>query len=153
MHYLCNGKIGDGVVCVEKKEDYYGFRGNTSGWKDGYCPVNDDKELFVNALLNIFLSPLHASIFNKIYPEIEHKNYILKPLIDIDMFTNRNEKRDIKYASYGGMSETKGFYNIRERFTDEEIVFFGSSGHLAEKYKYGKVIGRIPYEKMPEFLN
>ena len=149
----CNGEIGDGSFCVEKKEDYYGVRGNKSGWKDGYCPVNDNRELFKKALLNIFLSPLHASVFQKIYPAIKPKTYILKPLIDVDGFTNESSERDIEYASYGGMSEAKGFYNIRERFPEKEIVFFGSSGHLAEKYKYGKVIGRIPYEKMPDFLN
>lgn len=150
----CNGNIGNGSICVEKKEDYYGYRENKTGWKDGYCPVNDNRELFAKALLNIFLSPLHASVFNKIYPEISDKTFILKPLIDIDMFNNKNNKRDIKYASYGGMSEAKGFYNIRERFPDEEVVFFGSdNAPLAEKYKYGKIVGRIPYEEMPDFLN
>lgn len=149
----CNGKIGDGNLCVEKREDYYGFRGNKSGWKDGYCPVNDNRELFIKALLNIFVSPLHASVFHRIYPEIKDKTFILKPLVDIDRFEDRNRVRDIKYASYGGMGEAKGFYNIRERYPDKEVVFFGSTGELAEKYGYGKVVGRIPYDEMPEFLN
>lgn len=149
----CNGKIGNGSLCVEKKENYYGFRGNKSGWKDGYCPVNDNREFFTKASLNVFLSPLHASIFHQIYPEIKDNTFILKPLVDVDRFKNMNTVRDIKYASYGGMGEAKGFYNIRERFPDEEVVFFGSTGELAEKYGYGKVIGRVPYDKMPEFLN
>lgn len=150
----CNGNIGDGGVCVEKKEVYFGLRGNRSGWKDGYCPVNDNGGLFAGALMCVFLSPLHASVFHGIYPEIREKIVILKPLIDVKMFTNKNLKRDIKYASYGGMSETKGFYNIRERFPDERVVFFGSKGgHLAEKYGYGEIMGRIPYKEMPDFLN
>ena len=150
----CNGDIGNGTDCVEKKEDYFGVRGNKSGWKEGYCPVNDNRKLFESALLDIFLSPLHASVFQKIYTEIKDKTFILRPLIkEIEKFRDLNKKRDIKYASYGGMSETKGFYNIKEKLPEEEICFFGSSGHLAEKHNYGKVIGRIPYDEMPEFLN
>ena len=150
----CNGNIGDGTKCVEKKEDYFGRRGNRKGWQNGYCPVNDNRALFENALLNIFLSPLHASIFHRIYPATQSKTHILKPLIPhIERFRNFNQTRDIKYASYGGMSETKGFYNIRERFPDEKVVFFGSGGQLAEKFGYGEVIGRIPYDQMPAFLN
>ena len=150
----CNGAIGDGTHCVEKKDNYFGVRGNKSGWKNGYCPVNDNRKLFESALLDIFLSPLHASVFHEIYTKIKNKTFILKPLIkDIEKFRDLNKKRDIKYASYGGMSETKGFYNIIERFPVEEICFFGSSGHLSEMQNYGKVIGRIPYEEMPEFLN
>jgi len=97
---------------------------------------------------------LHASVFHKIHPAIKYKTYILKPLIDIDMFFEKHTKRDIKYASCGGMGEAKGFYNIRERFPDDEIIFFGTDeSHLPRKYGYGKVIGRVPYEKMPAFLN
>lgn len=150
----CNGIFGDGDNCVVNKSDYYDYYGNNHGWKDGYCPINDNRELFENAMLNIFVSPLHASVFQKIYPAITSTTYIQRPLIDVDMFEDKKMKRDIKYASYGGMSEAKGFYNIRQRFPDEEIVFFGSNnGDLAEKYEYGKIIGRIPYDKMPAFLN
>ncbi len=150
----CNGQTGDGRKCVVTKDDYYGKFGNSSGWKNGYCPVSDNKRLFTNALECIFLSPLHASVFETIYPEITDKTYILKPLVDVELFTDKKGTRDIKYASYGGMSETKGFYNIRAKFPDEHVVFFGSRGeHLAENYNYGEVIGRIPYEEMPDFLN
>lgn len=154
----CNGEIGDGKRCVEQKEYYYGYRGNSkkSKWKHGYCPIHDNRMLFCNALLNIFLSPLHAQVFHTIYPATAKKTFILRPLVDLDTFYNKYRTRDIKYASYGGSGETKGFYNIRERFPDEEIVFFGSSsrkGGLAAKYRYGKNVGRIPYEQMPDFLN
>jgi len=150
----CNGNIGDGTNCVEKKEDYFGVRGNNSGWRNGYCPVNDNKELFTKAVFNIFLSPLHASVFQKIYPGLKEKTFILKPLVDVDLFRDKGIKRDIKYASYGGHSETKGFYNIMEMFPNEEVIFFGSKNDkLPRKFGYGKVIGRIPYDEMPEFLN
>lgn len=150
----CNGNIGNGSVCVEKKDIYFNYRDNEKGWQNGYCPVNDNRDLFEKALLNIFVSPLHASIFHKIYPATREKTYILKPLIDVDMFTNRKQNRDIKYAACGGMGEAKGFYNIRDDFLNEEVILFGSDSKLLpDKHNYGKVIGRIPYEKMPEFLN
>jgi ADP-heptose:LPS heptosyltransferase len=59
----CNGNIGDGRACVENKDRYFGLRGNRSGWQDGYCPVDDNRKLFTIALLNVFLSPLHAGVF------------------------------------------------------------------------------------------
>lgn len=150
----CNGEIGNGQTCVINQKEYYGYFGNKSGWKDGYCPINDNRSLFNNALMNVFLSPLHASIFHKIYPETKEKSYILKPLIDVDLFTDMHQLRDIKYASYGGMSEAKGFYNIMKRFPDEEITLFGSNpSPLTIQHKYGNVVGRIPYEQMPAFLN
>lgn len=150
----CNGNIGNGSVCVEKKDIYFNYRDNEKGWQNGYCPINNNKDLFEKALLNIFVSPLHASIFHKIYPATREKTYILKPLIDVNMFTNRKQNRDIKYAACGGMGEAKGFYNIKEKFPDEDIILFGSdSKQLPNKHKYGKIIGRIPYEKIPDFLN
>lgn len=150
----CNGAIGDGRKCVISEEDFRGKFDNSSGWKNGYCPVEDNKRLFTGALGCVFLSPLHASIFESIYPEIAAKSYILKPLVDVALFTDKKGVRDIKYAAFGGMTETRGFYNIREKFPDEHVVFFGLRGeHLAEKYNYGEVMGHIPYEQMPEFLN
>ena len=150
----CNGNIGDGVQCVEKRDVYFNHRGNTKGWQDGYCPVNDNRKLFANACLNIFVSPLHADVFEKIYPEISDKSFVLKPLIDLDQFYNMNLERDIEYAAYGAMSEAKGFYNIRDAFPDEEVVFFGSDeSYLSGKHQYGKCIGRLPYDEMPAFLN
>lgn len=150
----CNGTIGDGTRCVESKDTYFSYRANRSGWNKGRCPVNDHSDLFVNAALNVFLSPLHASIFHALYSVTKIKTFILEPVIDVDLFINKNRQRDIKYASYGGMSESKGFYNIRDRFPDEEIIFFGSNNkQLSAIHNYGKVIGRIPYEQMPDFLN
>lgn|GEM_PF-657723 len=149
----CNGKIGDGSVCVGDKDWYRGFCGNCSGWRNGYCPVNDNRKLFTGALLNVFLSPLHASIFHGIYQETMHKTYILKPLVDVDMFFDKGLKRDIKYASYGGGGETKGFNNIRDRFPNDKVVFIGGHKSLARKYGYGTTMGRIPYQEMPDFLN
>ena len=150
----CNGNIGDGNICVEKKDTYFNYRDNEKGWQNGYCPVNDNRTLFEKSLLNIFVSPLHASVFHKIYPVTGEKKYILKPLIDVDMFTDKTQNRDIKYAACGGMGESKGFYNIMKKFPNEEVILFGNdSTFLPDKHNYGKVVGRIPYEKMPEFLN
>ena len=150
----CNGNIGNGSVCVEKKDIYFNYRDNEKGWQNCYCAVNDNRALFEKAHMNIFVSPLHASVFHKIYPVTREKTYILKPLIDVDMFTDRKQNRDIKYAACGGMGEAKGFYNIRDNFPNEEVILFGNDSKLLpDKHKYGKVIGRISYEKMPEFLN
>jgi hypothetical protein len=152
----CNGHIGDGSYCTENKKMYFKLRDNSrkAKWYKGYCPIKDNKYLFTQATLNIFLSPLHAQVFHRIYPETIKKTFILKPLLDIDNFYNKNIIRDIKYASYGGAYETKGFYNLYQRFPSNEIVFIGTkNGGLAEKYGYGKNLGRIPFEQMPDFLN
>ncbi len=150
----CNGEIGDGEHCVESEQTYREYRLHKSGWNNGNCSVNQNRTLFEKAKLNVFLSPLHASTFHRIYPAIKEKTFVLKPVIDVERFTNQKKTRDIAYASYGGMSEAKGFYNIREQFPDEDIIFFGSnSRQLADKHKFGHEIGRIPYDEMPNFLN
>jgi len=58
----------------EKKDTYFNYRDNEKGWQNGYCPVNDNRTLFEKSLLNIFVSPLHASVFHKIYPVTGEKN-------------------------------------------------------------------------------
>ncbi|MBF0194744.1 MAG: hypothetical protein HQL71_09305 [Magnetococcales bacterium] len=150
----CNGEIGDGDECVVSKEQYFAHEVNESSWNNGRCTVNQNRALFENAKLNMFVSPLHASIFHKLYPSIKDKSFIIEPIIDVDSFVDKNIERDIPYASYGGMSEAKGFYNIWEQLADKEVVFFGSGDkQLAHKNKFGKEIGRIPYDEMPDFLN
>jgi hypothetical protein len=150
----CNGEIGDGDSCVFAKESYFEHQSSKARWNEGHCTVNRNRALFENAKLNIFLSPLHASIFHRIYPKIKEKTFIIEPIIDVENFVDNNTKRDIAYASCGGMGEAKGFYNIQEQLADKEVVFFGSNDpQLSEKYKFGKVIGRIPFDKMSDFLN
>ncbi len=153
----CNGNISDGVRCVENEKVYYSYRGHKrrrSKWQKGHCTVRDNQRLFSKALLDIFLSPLHAKVFIGLYPDIAAKVYILKPLVDMELFFDTHSARDIRYASYNGQGETKGFYNILTRFPHEKVVFFGhSNGGFAKKYGFGELYGRIPYDQMPAFLN
>jgi hypothetical protein len=60
------------------------------------------KNLYKNAILNVFLSPLHKSTTEKILDIKIKKYFLLKPLIDTNLFKNNNiqKKNNHKYYIY-----------------------------------------------------
>lgn len=151
----CNGDRGTDGQCVISKEDYFDHRGLPGPWYDGKCTAPLTSPLFKHALVNCFLSPLHRDTFIKLYgKEIIGNTYLIKPIVDTNHFVDKGTPRNIEYASCGAMGEPKGYFNIKHRFPDGNIVLFGSNNpHLAGKEGFGSVIGKIPYEDMPHFFS
>lgn len=151
----CNGNRGIDERCVISRDDYFNVRGLPGPWFDGNCTIPFAYPLFKNALLNCFLSPLHRDTYIQLYgEETIGRTFLIKPILDINFFVNKGIHRDIEYASCGAMGEPKGYFNVRQMFPDGNIVLFGSHDpQLAGKDKFGKVVGKIPYEEMPHFLN
>lgn len=111
------------------------------------------RALFSKSKLNIFLSPLHRdSCLRVLNLPSDNNNFVLKPTVNTQLFFNQNLERDIEYLFVGVISEAKGFYEMRERFYNQDI-------HLAGKVypgidlDFGTYHGAIPYDQVPKLMN
>lgn len=110
------------------------------------------KELYEKSALNIYVSPLHKQITEKILNIDNKESFVLRPLIDTSLFYNRNLTRDIDYLFVGIISEAKGFHDMRERFKDENIHLVGKVAPNI-KLDFGTHHGHVSYTQIPNFMN
>jgi glycosyltransferase involved in cell wall biosynthesis len=119
------------------------------------CFAQNDlvQDSFKKSLANIFVSPLHREITEKVlgFPLFE-SSIILKPIISTSDFMNKNQARDIEYLFVGVISEAKGITNLRNGFRDKNIVLAGKI-HPATSLDFGTYIGEVPYSEMPSLMN
>jgi glycosyltransferase involved in cell wall biosynthesis len=111
------------------------------------------RDFFGKSKLNIFLSPLHKNTCLKVLkisnPE---SSFVLKPTVNTQLFYNQNLERDIEYLFVGVISEAKGFYEMRERFYDQDIHFAGKI-YPGINLDFGTYHGTIPYDQVPNLMN
>lgn len=110
------------------------------------------KNLFLKSSLNVYVSPLHRDITNRVLNIKEDKSLILKPIIDVDKFTINSDARDIDYLFVGVLSEAKGYYAIREQYFNKDIVFIGDV-HPNIKLDFGTYVGKVPYSEVPKYMS
>jgi glycosyltransferase involved in cell wall biosynthesis len=110
------------------------------------------QNLYGNSVLNIFVSPLHQQIINKMLRLDDTKAYVLKPLVDGNTFYNMYKKRDIEYLFIGAIGEAKGINNMRERFSTEKIYLIGNLVK-GTKLDFGSWLRFLPYQEIPHYLN
>lgn len=110
------------------------------------------KKLYKNAILNVFLSPLHKQTTEKILQIKLENSFLLKPIIDTNMFKNNNVKRDIDYLYVGLISESKGLKEIKERYKKSNIHLAGPI-HPDFKLDFGIYHGKISYNQVPYLMN
>lgn len=111
------------------------------------------RRLYEESLLNIYLSPLHQNISEKILKlDKNPESFILRPLINTNLFYNKHLVRDIDYLFVGIIGEAKGFNEIKSKFRDKNIHFIGKIGPNVN-LDFGTHHGHVPYEKIPDYMN
>ncbi len=121
--------------------------------KDCFATRQIVRDSFINSVSNIYVSPLHQQITNKVLGiDDMHKSIVIKPLIDVNVFYNKNGVRDIEYLFVGVLSEAKGVEALRRNFADKDIVLVGDI-HPREKLDFGRYLGKLPYREIPEIMN
>jgi glycosyltransferase involved in cell wall biosynthesis len=110
------------------------------------------KELYENSALNIYLSPLHKQITEKVLNISKKESFVLKPLIDTKRFFNEGLTRDIEYLFVGIIGEAKGFYEMREKFKNEDIHLIGKISKDV-KLDFGTHYGHLNYNEIPRYMN
>jgi glycosyltransferase involved in cell wall biosynthesis len=110
------------------------------------------KNLHKNAILNVFLSPLHRQTTEKILRIKLENSFLLKPIIDTSMFKNNNIIRDIDYLYVGLISESKGLKEIKELYKKSNIHLAGPI-HPDFKLDFGIYHGKISYNQVPNLMN
>lgn len=111
------------------------------------------KQLFENSVLNVFLSPRHLEVTERILNlNFSNRSFVLRPLIDASVFYNMNLERDIDYLFVGVIGEAKGLSEIRERFSNENIHF---AGKIAKDVNldFGTYHGKLTYDQIPLLMN
>jgi glycosyltransferase involved in cell wall biosynthesis len=143
MGYLpCNGSPDNGRCPLKGRHGIYHF-----------CPREKRAALYSNALLNVFLSPLHLKVIQGLLGDSIIGEYLIcKPLIDITLFRNKGLKRDIHNLFVGAISEAKGLENMRNMFPEGNVTLVGKQTSKSMS-AFGKMIGYIPYERMSEIYN
>lgn len=119
------------------------------------CFSNDlmVKSLFTNALLNIFVSPLHRDVSLKVL-NLKHlsNNFVLKPTVDSNLFFDRGLKRDIEYLFVGIIGEAKGLRELKRLYANKDMHFVGKI-HPGERLDFGTYHGPVSYDQIPIFMN
>lgn len=120
---------------------------------DCFAYSNLARSLNLNSKINVYVSPLHKKIIENLHGfKNSNRSFILRPTINTDVFNNMNLKRDIKYLFVGVISEAKGFYEIRDKFYNEDIYFAGAI-HPKIDLDFGTYLGIVPYKDIPVIMN
>lgn len=110
-------------------------------------------ELYTKSVLNIFLSPLHKKISEKLIgAQSLADSYIIKPMIDTNRFYNMNIERDIDYLFVGIIGEAKGLNEIRDQYKDKNIWLIGKKSPEAI-VDFGTYIDHVPYDEVAKYMN
>lgn len=110
-------------------------------------------DLYAKSLLNVFLSPLHAKTTNEFFGNrFIEKSFIVRPLINTDLFYNLNVERDIDYIYVGTISEYKGYSQVKKRFLKEKNFLFIGKNATGEKL-FGDHINHVNNEELIKYLN
>lgn len=111
------------------------------------------RSAYTNSLLNIYVSPLHQKITNKVLRiDDSSRSIILRPIIDTNDFFNRHYERNIEYLFVGVLSEAKGFNELRENYSNKDLVIVGDI-HPDVKLDFGKYLGKLAYAEIPQIMN
>jgi len=111
------------------------------------------KDSYNNSLFNVYVSPLHKQITNRVLDyDDSGKSIILRPLIDTKVFSNRGLDRDIEYLFVGVVSEAKGYHNLKKDFSDKNLVIIGDV-HPSISLDFGDYLGKVPYSEIPNYMN
>lgn len=150
LPYLpCNGDT-DGVHCPFKKSLSVQKRRML---KRRGCFASDNRELYRNSLLNVFLSPLHRRTVQGVLGNDQVGDfYELRPTVDTTVFADRERRRDIDNLFVGPLNEAKGLEAMRKMFPDGNVVFIGPDS-LRRDDVPGHGVGRVAYEDIPEYMN
>ena len=155
----CNGQI-ESESCPFQRSGW--SRGLVRGtldllrpaeFRSQYCFRRFTADLYGNALLNVFVSPLHRQVVQGLLgEEIVGAYYECKPLIDRSMFYDRRLERDIDNLFVGVLSEAKGLENMKARFPDGNVVLVGPRAQSTSS-SFGHQVGPVPYEEVPLWMN
>ncbi len=137
----CNGSGLDGFSCHIK---------------GGLCSVGRALPLYRNAAQCSFLSPLHRDVHIRAFGAQSirvERTILVPPSVDTDQFRNLSGERDIRFLSYGGQGEAKGYHNVMQNFPKNSVIFIGGSSRELLKPDEGQWLGQVPADKMPQLLN
>jgi len=153
LGYLpCNGNQSD--ACDHKSVMQIGRNIAARDFSNRCFSLNPlVRQTYTNSLANIYVSPLHHEVSSRVLGvDDSSKAIIVRPIIDTSDFQNLGLERDIENLFVGVISEAKGFYEMRERFGNQEIILVGDV-HPGVKLDFGTHMGKLPYEQIPILMN
>lgn len=110
------------------------------------------RQLHEHAALNVFVSPLHRQVTERVLGTRLPRTLVLRPLIDASLFTNAGGPRDIEYLFVGMISEAKGLAEMRARYGGTDIHLIGQMAP-GVRLDFGRYLGPRPYAEIPRWMN
>jgi glycosyltransferase involved in cell wall biosynthesis len=118
--------------------------------------------LLLHSLCNIFLSPLHLHEYQKLarLDGAINLSLLMPSPMNVDLFQDSKLERNVDFLFAGRLSTTKGVLNVlvTAAANPDKSFHFAGSGPLQEFMQKRappncKILGEIPYEKMPELYS
>lgn len=141
----CNGKVND---------DQCPWKSGLRKWVLGKgCLKTRTMQLYQNAILNVFVSPLHRRIIQSMLgAEVVGSFYEYLDIIDLTLFSNQGIERDIPFLFVGVLHEAKGLEEMRALFANQDLVLVGSSPG-GQDPGFGRWLGPLPYQEVAGLMN
>lgn len=162
LDYLPCGGVTTGTKCAYKSRTFECRRTLASLYKIGFRNAYRDIEscfkvftfgLYKNAIMNVFLSPLHMkTILGLLQNHGITNTYVIRPVIDTAQFMNKKGDRDISNLYVGAINKAKGIENIKAMFPDGDIVLIGALDKGSYR-NYGEWLGYVEHGKIQEYFN
>ncbi len=148
LPYLpCNGVV-EGEECPYKTHFLRRLAGKTK------CFRLSTITMYRNALLNVFVSPLHRKVVQKLVGEdVIGDFYELKPVVSAGIFFNRHMERDIENLYVGVICEAKGYYELKRKFPQGNIVLIGRRHRAIKEKDFGIQLGHMPPDQVALYMN
>jgi len=108
--------------------------------------------VYEQASLNVFVSPLHRQVTERVLGRPLSHALVLRPLIDTSLFRNTGGPRDVEYLFVGMISEAKGLAEMRARYADTDIHLIGSVAP-GVRLDFGRYLGPRPYAEIARWMN
>ncbi len=113
------------------------------------------REMYQNSILNVFESPLHRDLICKMMDLDTNKTFVIRPLLDNQMFYNTHVERDIEYLFVGVVGEAKGYDNLKKMFGNDQtkrLTIIGKNPQNLD-VSFANYFGFLPYAELPKIFN
>ena len=115
------------------------------------CDKGFARRLFSRAMGAVFVSPMHRDITARVLDIGLPPSVIAHPMVDPDAFRPLQMQRDIDVLYVGAINESKGYYDLLDRFGAARLTFAGRN-HLGHEVA-GTYLGEVPNDELPRLYN
>lgn len=162
---LCSQPTNEYILCFQDRYydkewniDIYDDNIKTTTYTDckSICRYDLMNELLTKCKANICVSPMHASIWSHIFPQIRNRQVVVEPQINVDLFKptyNIHEHSRVPnwYLYVGTIARGKGFDKCVEYVAKQDAILLaaGDIHHTISRDQVVNWCGSMPQDQLP----